>query len=68
MNHLGKKEKLFDEVAETSKKMKVKYESKPDREHFGNSISVDRLIRTVRPTKESMIARKNIAFASLIDQ
>lgn len=67
MDNFRKKNKIVDEVSDMSKKMKLKYESKPDENHFKSSMTVNRLVHTARPTKSSMIGRKNIAFSSLIE-
>jgi hypothetical protein len=62
-----KKSKLVDEVDQMSKKMKLKFGSVPDANHFAKSMTVNRFIRKAKPTKEAMVNRKNIAFASLVD-
>lgn len=61
------KDKLVDEVADNSKKMKIKRHSMPDPSHFKDSIKVERLVKTSLPTTSSMSNRKRVAFASLID-
>ncbi len=63
---MHKKTKFVDEVSEMSKKMKLKYASLPDN-HFGSSVSNNRLFNTGRPTKETMVGRKNVMFSSLIE-
>jgi hypothetical protein len=64
---LPKKSKIVDEVSDMSKKMKLKYQSVPEADRFGDSIRVNRLIKKEMPTKSSMIGRKNIAFSSLLE-
>jgi len=67
MTNFAKKDKMVDEVADMSKRMKLKHQSLPDNNHFGKSMSVDRVVKTSMPTKSSMVGRKNLAFASLVD-
>lgn len=61
-----KKSKFVDEVSEMSKKMKLKHATLVDN-HFGASVSNNRLFNTGKPTKETMLGRKNVMFASIVD-
>lgn len=63
---MHKKSKFVDEVGEMSKKMKLKHSSLPDNE-FGISVPNNRLFNTGKPTKETMIGRKNLMFASIVE-
>jgi len=63
---MRKKAKYVDEVSEMSKKMKLKHSSLPGND-FGNSVQNNRLVNTGKPTKETMVGRKNMMFASIVD-
>lgn len=63
---MHKKSKFIDEVSEMSKKMKLKHATLVD-DHFGGSVSNNRLFNTGKPTKETMVGRKNVMFASIVD-
>jgi hypothetical protein len=52
-----KKSKLVDEVDQMSKKMKLKFGSVPDANHFAKSMTVNRFIRKAKPTKEYCICQ-----------
>lgn len=63
---MHKKSKFIDEVSEMSKKMKLKHATLVD-DHFGGSVPNNRLFNTGKPTKETMVGRKNVMFASIVD-
>jgi hypothetical protein len=63
---MRQKAKYVDEVGEMSKKMKLKYSSLPDNE-FGKSVPNNRLFNTGKPSKETMVGRKNMMFASIVE-
>jgi hypothetical protein len=63
---MRKKSKFVDEVSEMSKKMKIKYSSLPGND-FGASVSNNRLFNTGKPSKETLIGRKNMMFASIVE-
>lgn len=61
-----KKTKIVDGVSELSKKMKLKHASLPE-ENFGWSVPNNRLFNMGKPTQETMINRKKMSFAGIVE-
>jgi hypothetical protein len=66
--HVGLKLKktIIDEVTDMSKKLKLRHASIPE-DNFSASVPNVRLINTGRPSKETMVSRKNMMFASIVE-
>lgn len=60
------KSTMIDEVGDMSKKLKLRHSSIPE-DNFSASVANVRLLNTGRPTKETMISRKNMMFASIVE-
>lgn len=64
--NLQLKKNIIDEVGDMHKKMKLRYASIPEN-NFSASVPNVRLINTGRPSKETLVSRKNLMFESLVE-
>lgn len=64
--NLKLKKNMIDEVGDMNRKMRLRHASVPE-DNFSASVPNQRLINTGRPSKETMVSRKNLMFESLVE-